>query len=393
MFRMGQEEIDAVARVIESKELFRVNTALKEAEKFDKEFSEVIGTEYSILVSSGTGALMSALAGLGIGPGDEVIVPGYTFMASASAVLAVGAIPVLAEINETMTIDPKDIEKKISKYTKAIIPVHICGYPCDMDAICEIAKKHNLYIIEDACQADGGSYKGRRVGSIGDAGAFSFNHWKLLSAGEGGSVVTNNRKVYERALIYHDGGAAFRPYSGDFTEPIFMGTQMRTNEVTAAIMRVQLKRMDGIIEDLRRVKATMMEKLSGNELFDFAPSNDIKGDLGTTLPLQFKDRAVARKFADAINGKINGILVADSGKHIYYNWTPLMEHRGSHCAATNPYNLAENKDLNMEYSHDMLPVTIDLIERTYHVLLHCDWTAQDIENTAKTILDVCNDIK
>ncbi|MBQ3225477.1 MAG: DegT/DnrJ/EryC1/StrS family aminotransferase [Clostridia bacterium] len=393
MFRMGQEEIDAVARVIESKELFRVNTALKEAEKFDKEFSEVIGTEYSILVSSGTGALMSALAGLGIGPGDEVIVPGYTFMASASAVLAVGAIPVLAEINETMTIDPKDIEKKISKYTKAIIPVHICGYPCDMDAICEIAKKHNLYIIEDACQADGGSYKGRRVGSIGDAGAFSFNHWKLLSAGEGGSVVTNNRKVYERALIYHDGGAAFRPYSGDFTEPIFMGTQMRTNEVTAAIMRVQLKRMDGIIEDLRRVKATMMEKLSGNKLFDFAPSNDIKGDLGTTLPLQFKDRAVARKFADAINGKINGILVADSGKHIYYNWTPLMEHRGSHCEATNPYNLAENKDLNMEYSHDMLPVTIDIIERTYHVLLHCDWTAQDIEKTVKAILDVCNDIK
>lgn len=393
MFRMGQEEIDAVARVIESKELFRVNEALKEAEKFDKEFSKVIGTEYSILVSSGTGALMSALAGLGIGPGDEVIVPGYTFMASASAVLAVGAIPVLAEIDETMTIDPKDIEKKISKYTKAIIPVHICGYPCDMDTICEIAKKHNLYVIEDACQADGASYKGRRVGSIGDAGAFSFNHWKLLSAGEGGSIVTNNRKVYERALIYHDGGAAFRPYSGDFTEPIFMGTQMRTNEVTAAIMRVQLGRMDGIIEDLRRVKAIMMDRLSGCDLFKFAPSNDIKGDLGTTLPLQFKDRAVARKFADAINGKINGILVADSGKHIYYNWTPLMEHRGSHCEATNPYNLPENKDLNMEYSRDMLPNTIDLIERTYHVLLHCDWTEQDIDNAVNTILEVCSDIK
>jgi len=393
MFRMGQEEIDAVARVIESKELFRVNNALKEAEKFDKEFSKVIGTEYSILVSSGTGALMTALASLGIGPGDEVIVPGYTFMASASAVLAVGAIPVLAEINETMTIDPQDIEKKISKYTKAIIPVHICGYPCDMDAVCEIAKKHNLYVIEDACQADGGSYKGRRVGSIGDAGAFSFNHWKLLSAGEGGSIVTNNRKVYERALIYHDGGAAFRPYSGDFTEPVFMGTQMRTNEITAAIMRVQLGRMDGIIEDLRRVKATLMERLAGWDLFDFAPSNDIKGDLGTTLPLQFKDKAVARRFADAINGKINGILVADSGKHIYYNWTPLMEHRGSHCDATNPYNLAENKDLNMEYSHDMLPRTIDLVERTYHVLPHCDWTEQDIDNTVNAIWEVCNSIK
>lgn len=129
--------------------------------------------------------------------------PGYTFMASASAVLAVGAIPVLAEIDETMTIDVEDIEKKISKYTKAIIPVHICGYPCNMDAICEIAKKHNLCIVEDACQGDGGKYKGRRLGSIGDAGAFSFNYYKLISAGEGGAVVTNNKLVNDRAMIYH----------------------------------------------------------------------------------------------------------------------------------------------------------------------------------------------
>ncbi len=392
MFRIGQEEVEAVRRVIESGELFRVNNALQEADKFEKEFREIIGTDYAILLSSGTGALISALAGLGVGPGDEVIVPGYTFMASASAVLAVGAIPVLAEINETMTLDPKDIEKRISKHTKGIIPVHICGYPCDMDAICEIAKKHNLFVLEDACQADGGSYKGKRLGSIGDAGAFSFNHWKLLSAGEGGAIVTNNRRVYERGLIYHDGGAAFRPYTGELTEPIFMGTQMRSSDITGAIMRVQLQRMDGIIADLRKVKAEMKQRLAKCELFDFAPSNDEQGDLGTTLPLQFKDRAVARKFADTISGKINGTLVADSGKHIYYNWTPLMEHRGSHCDATNPYNLKENQGLNMEYSHDMLPVTIDLIERTYHVLLHCDWTEQEIENTANTILEICKSL-
>lgn len=172
-----------------------------------------------------------------------------------------------------------------------------------------------------------------------------------------------------------------------------MGTQMRTNEITGAIMRVQLKRMDGIIEDLRRVKAEVKKKLSGCELFKFAPSNDEAGDLGTTLPLQFHDKSIARKFADAINGKINGILVADSGKHIYYNWAPLMEHRGSHCEATNPYNLPENKDLNMEYSHDMLPRTIDLVERTYHVMLHCDWTKEDIDKVVDTILEVCNEIK
>jgi len=390
MYRIGQEELDEVKRVIDSRQLFRVNNGLREVETFEKEFGKVIGKEYALLLSSGTGALISALVGLGIGPGDEVIVPGYTFMASASAVLAVGAIPVLAEIDETMTIDPVDVEKKISKYTKCIIPVHICGYPCNMDALCEIAKKHNLYILEDACQADGGSYKGKRLGSIGDAGAFSFNYFKLISAGEGGCIVTDNRKVYERAMIYHDGGAAFRPYSGEFTEPVFMGTQMRSNEIIGAVMRVQLTRMDGIIKDLRRVKKTLMEALSGSKLFNFAPSNDAEGDLGTTLALRFHDAEVAKKFA--AEEMPNGYLVANSGKHVYYNWGPVMEHRGAHCEALNPYNLPQNKDLNMTYTKDMLPNTIDYINRTYHVTLHCDWTDEKIAEKAAEILKRCDEI-
>lgn len=390
MFRMGKEEVEAVARVIETKELFRVNNGLHESEKFEEEYAKVIGTDYAILMSSGTGALISALVGLGIGPGDEVIVPGYTFMASASAVLAVGAIPVLAEIDETMTIDADDVEKKISKYTKAIIPVHICGYPCNMDRIMEIAKKHNLYVLEDACQADGGSYKGKRLGSIGDAGAFSFNFFKLISAGEGGCITTNNRKVYERALIYHDGGAAFRPYSGELTEPVFMGTQMRTNEISAAIMRVQLSRMDGIIADLRKVKKQMMEALSGNALFDFAPSHDADGDLGTTLALRFHDAEKAKAFAE--DETLVGYLVVNSGKHVYYNWGPVMEHRGAHCDELNPYKLAKNQGLNMNYTADMLPNTIDYINRTYHITLHCDWTEAEVKEKASAILKRCSEI-
>jgi len=390
MFRMGKEEVEAVERVIATKELFRVNNGLKEAEKFEEEWAETIGTEYAILMSSGTGALISALVGMGIGPGDEVIVPGYTFMASASAVLAVGAIPVLAEIDETMTIDVEDIKNKISKHTKAIIPVHICGYPCNMDAICEIAKEHNLYIIEDACQADGGKYKGKRLGSIGDAGAFSFNFFKLISAGEGGAVVTNNKKAYDRAMIYHDGGAAFRPYAGEFTEPVFMGTQMRTNDISAAIMRVQLTRMDGIIADLKKVKKTMTDALSNCDKFTIAPSHDIEGDLGTHLPLRFKDAETARKFAE--DTTLGGYLVVDSGKHIYYNWGPVMQKRGAHCEALNPYSLPQNKELNMEISHDMLPKTIDLVERTYHVTLHCDWTEDEIQGKIDAILKRCSEI-
>lgn len=389
MYRIGNEEVEAVRRVIESKELFRVGSSLKEAERFEREFAEVIGTEYAVLLSSGTGALIAALAGLGVGPGDEVIVPGYTFMASASAVLAVGAIPVLAEIDATMTIDPVDVEKKISSHTKGIIPVHICGYPANMDALCEIAKKHNLFILEDACQADGGSYHGKRLGSIGDAGAFSFNYYKLITAGEGGCITTNNRKVYERALIYHDGGAAFRPYSGELTEPVFMGTQMRASEILGAIMRVQLSRMDGIIDDLRKVKAKVMEKIGSSNLFEFAPSNDMSGELASTLSLQFYDQEVAKRF---IEGDVGGLLVANSGKHIYYNWSPIMEHRGAHCEALNPYSLPQNKGLNMDYYHDMLPNTIDLIHRTCNFAMNCDWTEQDIDNMVNKILKRCKDI-
>lgn len=390
MFRMGKEEAEAVARVIETKELFRVNNGLKESEKFEEEWAKVIGSDFSILMSSGTAALISALVGVGVGPGDEVIVPGYTFMASASAVLAVGAIPVLTEIDETMTIDVEDIKKKISKYTKAIIPVHICGYPCNMDAICEIAKEHNLYIIEDACQADGGKYKGKRLGSIGHAGAFSFNYYKLISAGEGGAFVTNDKLAYDRAMIYHDGGAAFRPYASDFEVPVFMGSQMRTNEIAGAIMRVQLTRMDGIIADLKRIKTTICDALAGCDKFTVAPSHDIDGDLGTHIPLRFKDYETAKKFSE--DETIGGYLVFESGKHIYTNWGPVMEKRGAHCDALNPYMLPQNKDLNMEVSHDMLPKTLDLVKRTYHVTLHCDWTDEEVQAKIAAILKRASEI-
>lgn len=390
MFRMGNEEVEAVARVIASKELFRVNEGLKETDRFEEEWAEKIGCDFSILMSSGTGALISALVGMGIGPGDEVIVPGYTFMASASAVLAVGAIPVLAEIDETMTIDTEDIEKKISSYTKAIIPVHICGYPCNMDKICDIAKRHNLYIIEDACQADGGMYKGKRLGSIGDVGAFSFNYYKLISAGEGGALVTNNKRAYDRAMIYHDGGAAFRPYASTFEEPVFMGTQMRTNEVSAAILRVQLTRMDGIIKDLKRIKSVFIEKLSSCDKFSIAPSHDIEGDLGTTISLQFKDGKSAKKFDE--DKTIGGGLVVNSGKHVYYNWGPVMEHRGAHSESVNPYNLPENAKLNTYCSPDMLPVTNNIVERTYNIGLHCDWTDEEVNTKINAILKRASEI-
>ncbi|MBP0990821.1 MAG: DegT/DnrJ/EryC1/StrS family aminotransferase [Oscillospiraceae bacterium] len=382
MFRMGKEEIDAVTRVINSQALFRVNNGAKECDNFEKELREKIGVDYAILMSGGTGALISALVGLGIGPGDEVIVPGYTFMATASAVLAVGAIPVLAEINESMTLDPADVEKKISSKTKAVVPVHICGFPADLDALKAICKKHGLKLLEDACQADGGSYKGKRLGSIGDAGAYSFNYFKIISAGEGGAVLTNDRKVYERALIYHDGGAAFRPYAGDLQEPVFTGSQLRVSEITGAIMREQLKKLDGILTDLRAIKAKLMESIGEGKDYRFIPSNDIKGDCGTTLAFNFDSEAKARKFAGAVEGTW---LPIDSGKHVYINWDPIIEKRGGHCDAVNPYKMAENAGLALDAAGaDACPKTLDILKRTVYISLHCDWDEKKISSLTES---------
>ena len=177
MYRIGKEEIEAVARAIYSKDFFKINGSGQEVKHFEEEWKEYMGSDYCILMTSGMAALTSALIGLGVGPGDEVIVPAYTYIATALAVTSVGAIPVIADIDETLTLDVADFEKKISEHTKAVIPVHIMGFPCKMDSICEVAKKHGVAVVEDACQSIGGRFGGKFLGSIGDAGAFSFNYY------------------------------------------------------------------------------------------------------------------------------------------------------------------------------------------------------------------------
>jgi len=371
MYRIGQEEIEAVARVIKSRNLFRVNDVNCEVDNFEKELAEKIGTKYALCLSGGTAALISSLVGLGIGPGDEVIIPGYTFMATAIAVLAVGAIPVIVDIDDSLTIDPEDIERKISAYTKAIIPVHIVGFPCNMEKIIEIAKRHNLKVVEDACQADGGSYKGKRLGTWGDVGAFSFNQFKILTAGEGGAIVTNDSLVYERALVYHDGGAAFRPFAKELSIEIFIGSQYRVNEIIGAIMRVQLKRLDGILEDLRKTKKIFIDELAGISNITFTRSNDPDGDCGTTLGFSFPDEEKARKFATSEG--VEGWLPIDSGKHVYVNWDPILNKRGAHHPALNPYLLPQNKNLNMNYSKSMCQKTLDLLSKNVFISLGADW--------------------
>ena len=339
MYRIGQEEIDAVAEVIRQRCLFKINNSLKETMHAEEEMKAMFGTDHALLMTSGHAALTSALIAMGIGPGDEVIVPAYTYISTAMTVVSVGAIPVIAEVDETLTLCPKDTEKKITPRTKAIIPVHIQGFPCNMDAIMALAEKYHLQVLEDACQADGGCYKGRRLGTIGHAGAMSFNYFKVITAGEGGALLTNDRAIFERALIYHDSSAVayFGDQLNDVEAQLFCGNEYRANEISAAILRIQLRRLDGILHDLRRNKKYLRDALA--DLCTPLPSHDMEGDCGITFALCFDSEEKAAGFAQAVGGTVP----VNTGKHVYRNWAPIMNKVGALHPLMDPFKMEANR--------------------------------------------------
>ncbi|MHB1151493.1 MAG: DegT/DnrJ/EryC1/StrS family aminotransferase [Eubacteriales bacterium] len=383
MYRFGKEEIEAFTRVAESGSLFKINNSLQEVFHCEEELKALMNTDYALLMTSGKAAIICALVGLGIGPGDEVIIPAYTYIATAIAVTAVGAIPVICEVDDTLTIDVADAEKKISKYTKAIIPVHIQGFPSNMDALCLLAEKYHIAVVEDACQSVGGSYKSRRLGSIGIAGSFSFNYFKVISSGEGGALFTSDRTIYERALIHHDSSAIayFGTQLDGVNEPQFCGNEYRIGEITGAVLRSQLKKLDGILADLHKNKMLLMAALS--DVLKFAPSHDIVGDCAVTLPVRFDTQVEARHFGNAIGGT----LPIDTGKHVYSNWTPVMEKRGAFHPLMDPFKMEANRELNHNYTLDMCPRTLDLLARTVYIGINPDWNDEALTAVAKRCRD------
>jgi dTDP-4-amino-4,6-dideoxygalactose transaminase len=241
-----------------------------------------------------------------------------------------------------------------------------------------IARKHKIQVLEDCCQADGGSFKGKRLGSWGHAGAYSFNDFKIMSAGEGGALVTNDDKMCERAGIYSDSGAAFRPYVKKFTIPIFLGFQFRATEIMGAILRMQLQRLDGMLSDLRRIRSQFIKELKSKPGIRFAPSNDSRGDCGVVVGFQFETEAKARTFAQADG--VGGWLPIDSGKHVYSNWEPILKHRiGTH-PGMNPYRMPQNRGLRTRYTKTMCPRTLDILKRTVFLSLHPDMTSAQVQS-------------
>ncbi len=384
MYAIGDAEIRAVRRVIASRQLFRYRGGEGgETDKFEAEFARKIGVRYATAMTSGTGALICGLAGMGIGPGDEVIVPAYTFMASALAAMAVGAVPVLAEVDESLTLDPADVEKKIGKYTKAVIPVHMLGFPCDMRAIMRIARRHKLMVMEDACQAVGGTYGENCLGAIGHAGAFSFNQFKIITCGEGGALVTRSKRIHHGALICHDGGCAFRKHAADLAVPMYAGLNFRISEIQSAMLREQLKRLGGILAALRKRKAAMVEVLRDAKGLRLNPVHDVAGECATTLAMMFESEAAMRRFiADAKAADVTVISPIDSGRHVYCNWEPVMNRRGAHHPKLNPFDMARRK---IAYSKDMCPRTLDILGRTAIVLIDPQRPVSHARSVAKKL--------
>lgn len=361
----GEEERKELLDVMESGYLSRYGQEEDPRFKhkvvtFEREFEKYIGSGHAVAVNGGTGALLTGLAALGIGPGDEVIVPGYTFIASISSIIHARAIPILAEIDESLNIDPEDIRKKITKRTKAIMPVHMLGNPCGMHSIMEIANEYGLYVIEDSCQALGAAYKGKKVGTIGDIGAFSLNINKTITAGDGGVVITDDNGLYERVFGFHDQGHKPNRMGLEIGRRSIIGMNLRINELTGAVALAQLRKTDGMITVLRNKKRLLKNAISTNKKLSFRKIND-EGEIATIMTLLFKDEDTADKFVAEIGTK----TLSHSGWHVYNNMEQILNKK-TVTEYPCPF-ICERYGQKIEYHKHMLPKTDEILGRAVNI--------------------------
>lgn len=387
--RIDEEEEQAVLEVIRSKRLFRYygpNPGPSKVEEFEKAFAQFMGAKYAVAVTSGTAALICGLVGLGVGPGDEVILPAYTWIASASAVVAVGAVPVMAEVDESLTLDPADLEKKITPYTKAVIPVHMRGAPCRMDLIMDVARRHNLKVLEDAAQANGGSYHGKRLGTFGDAGAFSLQFNKIITSGEGGVIITDQEEVWKRVVMVHDVIGGERNHFPE-TE-ILPGVNFRMPELLGAVALVQLKRLDTLLEIMRHNKQILKESMADiarRKGVTFRTLHDPAGDTAIALVFFTPDAASAQRVGAALEAEGGDAWILYSPEqvdyHVYPHWSPIM-HQRTWTPLGGPWR---NHPRPITYTKDMCPRTLDLLSRAVHLDVSPELTSLNLEELADAL--------
>ncbi len=376
MVKLGMREFLAVGRVIAHGDLLRTTSNLHVCQRFEADLAGFSGVKRSLAVNSGTSALICALQACGIGPGDEVLVSAYTWMASAAAVLQVGAVPVLVEVDATLTMDPDDLAARITPRSRAVIPVHMLNRPCDMDRIRLVARQNDLRVIEDACQAVGIRYKGQACGSLGDIGAFSFNQAKNMTCGEGGAVLTNADDLYQRAYCAHDMGVDFRALTPAAQVPAFVGANYRISEIEGAILRVQLAKLPRRLARLRRRVRYLRERLERAGV-PVAPDNDAEGTLGLVVTFETEAEAVAY-------AKRRGVhRLFDNSKHVYTEWTAILDRRMAH-PQFDPW--AWN-GRNSRITPESCPRTLDLLRRSCLVSPLVDWPMPVVRLAARGLTE------
>ena len=381
--------LDSDSQTPNAGNFFRYYNPRSKCEELEKDIREKIGCEHALTVNSGTSALIAALVAANVGPGDEVIVPAYTFFASVSSIVVAHAIPVICEINESLTIDPEAIEKCITKKTKAIMPVHMIGHPCEMDKICEIAAKYNLTVIEDTAQAFGGKYKGKYLGTWGDLGCVSLDAYKVIGTGEGGIVMTNDEWLYTRAQSYHDAAACWRPdrFAKERKEgELFCGENYRMPELCAAVGIAQMRKLDWINERTREIYFELKNAIKLPNCAKWVEPNDAKGVCGYTLGILFENSEQA---AEAITAAIGlGGLAAGETRgvrdwHVYWNWEHILEQK-TVTAEGYPFTCPLVEKLP-DYHKDMCPQTKNIMLRLATIGISPDLDSKWVSEKAAAI--------
>jgi len=385
----GPEERKAVENVLDTGVLMRygfdgMRNQQWKAKELETALAKRMQTDHVHLTSSGTAALTVALASAGIGAGDEVIIPTFTFVASFEAILALGAVPILVDVDDTLTLDPKAISKAITPRTKVIMPVHMCGAMADLNALKAICDAHGLLLLEDACQAIGGSYNGKPLGSIGDLGCFSFDYVKTITCGEGGAVVTNNSDFYTNAHQYSDHGHDHIGRDRGAEDHPFLGYNYRISELNAAVGCAQLPRLDEFIGIQKEHYNSIVNVLSDIPEITFRriPEGG-KGNYGFLnffLPTQHLAKKVHQALGE--NGVDACFYWYDNNWHYYRKWEHLLERKSLGKLPQEVLNgLQDFRAVDFSASDHW-------VGRTISCLIKLGWTAEEVGQRAKKMKEV-----
>lgn len=366
---IDDQEANAVLDVVKNGSLFRYY-GLKPAhhvDDFEQAAREFYGVKHALAVNSGTGALICAMTALGIGPGCEVIVPSFLWVASIGAIVQVGAIPVLGEVDESFNLSPELLGRAITSRTKLIVAIHMAGSPCDMDGLMAVANHLGIPVLEDCAQCNGGTYRGRKVGTIGRMGIFSLQLNKNMTCGEGGLIITNDDKLYERAFSAHDMGMIRK--NGRLAQPedyaLSWGQGRRMTELCGAVAGVQLKKLPAIVSRMRVSKKRIKAGLAGVAGLSFRKLADPDGDTAPFIILLLENAVTAQHLLVQLreNGFGSAFRIADYGLHIYSNIVALVN-KTPLSAAGNPWSSVENRESVYDYRQGACPHSDALFARS-----------------------------